>query len=231
MKEAKDQHIPDHIAIIMDGNGRWAENKGLARSEGHAAGVRHIEEILKHANHLGVKYLTLYAFSTENWQRPVDEVTSILSLIAETIACHLDEIVSHGIKVKFLGDLESFDEALRRQLQDAEFQTKNNQKMQVNLALNYGGRAEIMCAIKKLIQSRAEVTEENFKKTLATAGMPDPDLLIRTSGECRISNFLLWQIAYTELYFTDTLWPDFDCACFDAAITEFQKRSRRYGKV
>ncbi|NWF88429.1 MAG: isoprenyl transferase [Ignavibacteriaceae bacterium] len=230
--------IPVHIAIIMDGNGRWAKKRGLPRAAGHTRGVESVRDIVKAASQLGVEYLTLYTFSTENWRRPKDEVSMLMRLLLKSLRDETDELNQNNIKITMIGDLESLPKEVQKELHDACEKTKNNKKMVLNLALSYSGRVEILNAIKNLASSIAskpiapeEINESIFSKYLMTKNMPDPDLVIRTSGEFRVSNFLLWQIAYSEFYISDVLWPDFRRNHLYEAIKSFQKRERRFGKV
>jgi undecaprenyl diphosphate synthase len=205
--------IPKHVAIIMDGNGRWAKKRGLPRSAGHAQGVKALKNIIEPAGKLGIRYLSVYAFSTENWKRPQDEIETLMNLLLENINKELPEIKEKKIRLRFLGDLKALSESLQKSIQQAEEQTAQNSAMQINIMLNYGARREMIQAIHQAAQSGADlktIKEEEFEKFLYTRDIPDPELLIRTSGELRVSNFLLWQIAYTEIYITPTLWPDFN---------------------
>ena len=231
-----DKHnIPQHIAIIMDGNGRWAKKRNRPRIFGHKEGAESLRAVLKGCAELGVKYLTVYAFSTENWGRPQDEVDFLMNLFSSTIDREMDELMKNGVKLKFLGRLNKFSAELQKKMSAAMEKTKDNKGITLSVMVNYGGRAEIVDAVNGVIESRVaghgSVTEEEFGKHLYTAGMPDPDLLIRTANELRVSNFLLWQIAYAEIYVTETLWPDFRREQLTAAIEAYQKRERRYGKV
>jgi undecaprenyl diphosphate synthase len=227
---------PRHVAIIMDGNGRWAKKRGLPKIAGHKAGAKSVEETIKAAREAGIEILTLYTFSTENWKRPKKEVDSLMKLLESYLDSEAEKIAKKDIKIKAIGRIEGLPESVRRKISALEEKTKNNKSLLLNLALNYGGRPEITDAAKKIAEdvkkkklSPEDVSEEVFEKYLYTKGIPDPDLLIRTSGEMRLSNFLLWQLSYTEIYVTDTLWPDFRKKDLDKAITEFQKRERRYG--
>lgn len=232
MSEIVLSKLPKHIAIIMDGNGRWAKKRSMPRIFGHKQGVKTIKEIVKASASLGIKVLTLYAFSTENWKRPASEIEGLFSLLLSFLKSELDEFHSNGIKLRILGELEKFPENIRIEVKKACELTADNNKMELNVALNYGGRQEITRAFKKIIeQGITSPSEEDIEKFLYTSGQPDPDLLIRTSGELRISNFLLWQIAYSEIYITDKLWPDFKKEDLEKAIAEYRKRERRYGGV
>jgi len=226
--------IPKHVAMIMDGNGRWAKKRGLPRSAGHAQGVKALKNIIEPAGKLGIKYLSVYAFSTENWKRPQEEVETLMKLLLENINKELPEIIDKKIRLRFLGDLKALNEPLQNSIRHAEEQTAQNSALQINIMLNYGARREMIQAIQKAAQSGADlknIKEEEFEKFLYTKDIPDPELLIRTSGELRISNFLLWQIAYTEIYITNTLWPDFNEAELKKAIESYSQRERRLGHV
>ena len=229
-------NIPKHIAIIMDGNGRWAKKRNLPRTSGHLAGVKRVEEAIATARELGIKVLTLYTFSTENWTRPQEEVSMLMRTLISVLNRKIRKLNEGNIRFKFIGRKEGVPKVVLEAIASAAEKTKNNTGLIVNIAFNYGGRIEILDAVKgiaveiekKKITSH-QITEELINRHLYTFGLPDPDLLIRTSGELRISNFLLWQIAYAEIWVTDTLWPDFDKRDLYEAITAFQKRERRYG--
>jgi len=230
--------IPVHIAIIMDGNGRWAHKKGLPRAAGHRRGVDTVRDIVEACAELGVKFLTLYTFSTENWKRPKDEVSTLMRLLLKSLKDRTDELMDNDIKLTTIGNIESLPDQVQKRLYEDMKRTADNKKMTLNLALSYSGRWEILEAIKKVAEkvsenklSINEINEETFSGFMTTKEMPDPDLLIRTSGEFRVSNFLLWQIAYTEFYITDVFWPDFKRVHLYEAIKSFQKRERRFGKV
>lgn len=226
--------IPGHVAIIMDGNGRWAEMRGLPRVEGHKRGAERAREIITAASDSGIKILTLYAFSTENWQRPGDEVSTLMRLLESYLMTKFDQLMKKGIVFKTIGETWMLPENIRLLIEDAEIRSSNNKGMKLVLALSYGGRNEIIRAVKKIIERGIrpeDVTESLFESNLDTAGLRSPDLIIRTSGEKRISNFLLWQAAYSELYFTDTLWPDFTKDEFFVALRDYQLRDRRFGTV
>ncbi len=224
--------LPQHIAIIMDGNGRWAKKRILPRLIGHTTGVKTVKKIVEFARKLNVKVLTLYAFSAENWQRPEDEVSGIMKLLKVYLANETDNMINNGIALNVIGDISRMPEELQKDIKNAVEKTKNNKAMILNIALSYGARQEILRACKILIDKGIKnPTEKDFSDSLYTAGLPDPDLLIRTSGEKRISNFLLWQIAYSEIYVTDVLWPDFNEEEFIKAILDYQKRERRFGKI
>jgi len=232
------QNIPNHVAIIMDGNGRWAKKKGKLRIFGHRNGVKAVRETIEAAAEIGVKVLTLYAFSTENWNRPKKEVSTLMSLLASSLQNELKSLQKNDIQLRAIGDLNNLPKKAHKELEDVITKTANNKRMILNLALSYGSRAEIVNAVKSISKKvvNNELKIENIdKKTinnhLYTFSLPDVDFLIRTSGEQRISNFLLWQISYAELYFTKTLWPDFTKQCFKEAIIEYQNRERRYGKT
>ena len=230
--------IPAHVAIIMDGNGRWAALRDKPRSYGHEAGVRAVREVVKAASEIGVKYLTLFTFSMENWKRPRSEVSKLMSLLARTTRKELDELVKNKVKLRTIGRFQGLPTVRQQVLAAAVEKTRNNQGLVLTLALNYGGRAEILDAVKGIANSvkaglleTPDIDEQLFSDFLYSADMPDPDLLIRTSGEMRISNFLLWQTSYTELYIIDTLWPDFGREKLFEAIADYQKRERRFGTV
>jgi len=232
--------LPVHVAIIMDGNGRWAKKRGLHRVAGHRQGVETLRDVIKTSDELGIKHLTIFAFSTENWKRPVSEVNALIDLLVEYLRKEVMELHSKNVKIVILGCLDAFHPSVRREIERAVELTKDNSGLNINIALNYGGRAEIIRAVKNIIQdvndkkiSPDDIDEKLFSSYLYTANIPDPDLLIRTSGELRISNFLLYQIAYTELVFTqpDVLWPDFNKKTYLEAIVEYQNRQRRYGGI
>ena len=222
-----------HIAIIMDGNRRWAKAKFLPSAVGHQKGVESLKKTMRLFDEFGIKYLTVYAFSTENWNRKKEEVDFLMSLLAKTLLNELDEMHRENVKIKFLGNIEKLSDNLIEIVKNAEEKTKNNTGVNLNIAFNYGARDEIVNAVKKIINDKIqpeEITEKLISNYLYTKNMPDPDLLIRTGGDKRISNYLLWQLAYSELYVTDTLWPDFGKESLEEAITEFGKRNRRFGK-
>ncbi len=226
--------IPDHIAIIMDGNGRWAKEKGYDRIYGHSNGVESVRESIKAARELDVKFLTLYAFSTENWNRPKAEVAALMDLLVNTIVNEVDELEEKGVRLKTIGDLNLLPENCRVALEQSMDRTAKNDGLTLVLALSYSARWEITNAVKEIVKKgylHNEISEELVSSYLSTAGIPEPELLIRTSGEQRISNFLLWQIAYTEFYFTEVHWPDFDRNEFFKAVEEYQNRERRFGKI
>ena len=221
---------PRHIAIIMDGNGRWAKQRGLPRTAGHAAGAEAFRRIANYCRTLGVEYLTVYAFSTENWKRSAEEVAGIMKLLRRYLEEALRDMEKNRVKFRFFGDLTRLSPELQALCHDAESRSEDYD-VQVNFCLNYGGRAEILRAARRCAEAGEDWTEENFGKYLYSAGIPDPELIIRPSGELRLSNFLLWQCAYSEFYFCDTLWPDFTRAELDKAIIAYQKRDRRFGGV
>jgi undecaprenyl diphosphate synthase len=232
------KRIPGHIAIIMDGNGRWAKKRFLPRLAGHKAGSETLREIIATCGELGVKYLTVYAFSTENWGRPEEEITGLFNLLRGYLDTELDNLNKEGIRVETLGDMTKMPEDLRKRIDAAREKTKDNSTMQLNIALNYGGRDEVLKGVQSLARKVSQgalkpedITEEMIGDALYTQGIPDPDLLIRTSGELRLSNFLLWQLAYSEFYFTDVFWPDFKRHELIKAIDVYQNRKRRFGKL
>ena len=226
----KPNKVPKHIAVIMDGNGRWAKKRVLPRIAGHSQGLQSTQTIVKLSVQHKIKYLTLFTFSTENWDRPAEEVKGLLKLIDESITKASDQIFNNNIVIHFLGDNKVFPKNLQKQLNNLEKKCAKNNGLVLNIALNYGGRAEIVRAVNKLIKvNQKQVSEKNIADNLDTAGMPNVDLLIRTGGEKRISNFLLWQIAYAELFFIDTLWPDFSEKHFIEALDWYQKRQRKFG--
>jgi undecaprenyl diphosphate synthase len=226
--------LPAHVAVIMDGNGRWAAQRHLPRVEGHRAGIESVRAVVEGSARLGIRVLTLYAFSVENWKRPAAEVSTLMMLLKRYLRSELNTLLRNDIRFKVVGRIEDLARDVQQELRAAEEKTANNRGMLFNIALNYGGRAEIVEAAKKLIAAgvRADdVDEQVFANYLYTAGQPDPDLLIRTSGEMRVSNFLLWQIAYAEIWVTDTLWPDFRKRHLLEAVLAYQKRERRYGGI
>lgn len=232
------RNLPEHIGIIMDGNGRWAKKRALPRSMGHSAGAQTFRKIARYCSDIGIKYLTVYAFSTENWRRPKDEVDALMKLFEEYLNEALRDFKDDTIVVKFLGDRSAFSPKLRSLIDENEKESKNRSGMVLNIAMNYGGRDELVTATRKISQAVAngELSAEGIDANLIsdylyTAGQPDPDLIIRPSGEFRISNFLLWQSAYAEYYISDKLWPDFSTDDLDRALAEFSTRNRRYGGV
>jgi undecaprenyl diphosphate synthase len=227
-------HIPQHVAIIMDGNGRWALKRGLPRLAGHKAGTENLRRIIKACVEFGLGYLTIYAFSTENWGRPREEVIGLMRILEDVIDKELSELNDQGVQIRHLGRLDQLAPALQEKVMDAVETTKQNTTLVLNVAFNYGGRDEIVNAIQQMLRDGVKpetVTPELVNNYLYTAGVPDPDLIIRTSGELRISNFLIWQAAYSEWYVTPTYWPDFGKEEFRKALDEFANRDRRYGKV
>jgi len=236
MEQIDHEKLPHHIAIIMDGNGRWAKKKSLSRIRGHIKGVSAVREVVTGCRELGIKVLTLYAFSIENWRRPAEEVKALMTLLEEYLHKEAKEMVRNNIRLRAIGRLEDLPSNVQKTLRETIKRTEGCDGMILNLALSYGGRSEVLHAVHAILSDfqkgnikLEEITIQRFSQYLWTRGIPDPDLLIRTSGECRISNFLLWQIAYTELYVTDTLWPDFDRAELIKAIADYQSRERRFG--
>ncbi|MDE6514686.1 MAG: isoprenyl transferase [Bacteroidales bacterium] len=232
------ERLPRHVAVIMDGNGRWATSRGLERQAGHIEGAKTVRRITEASVEAGIRYLTLYAFSIENWNRPQDEVNALMSLLVKSLQEETGLLMQHGIRLRVIGDTDSLSPDVRRELEETLRLTEANTRMDMILALSYGARWELTRAAKRMAQAVREgqlaaddITEARFGDYLCTAGIPDPDLLIRTSGELRISNFLLWQIAYSELYFTPVLWPDFTKEMFFEAIVNYQQRQRRFGKT
>jgi undecaprenyl diphosphate synthase len=224
-------NIPKHIAIIMDGNGRWAKERGLKRTVGHEEGAKVVRDITRHCSNIGIKYLTLYAFSTENWSRPKLEVDFLMKLLERYFTSELSIYLEHNVRFKAIGDKSKFTQKLQKIITDTEDKTAHCTGLTQILALNYGSRDEITRAVKKLNAQNLEVTEENINACLDTANIPDVDLLIRTSGEVRISNYLLWQIAYAEMFFTNTYWPEFNIDELDDILSDFNLRERRFGGV
>lgn len=236
IEEKKLEKIPTHVAIIMDGNGRWAKKRNMPRVKGHYEGMQTVKKITKYASKLGIKYLTLYAFSTENWARPKEEVNYLMDLPEKMFTSFMPELMENNVKVEVIGVVEKLPENTRKAVEDAIEQTKNNTGLKLIFALNYGSKDEIVTAVKRIAQGAAnneykveEIDEQLISDNLFTKDTPDPDLLIRTSGEQRISNFLLWQIAYSEFIFTKVAWPDFVEAEFYKALLEYQSRDRRFG--
>lgn len=228
------ERVPKHIAIIMDGNGRWALSRGLPRLAGHRAGTENLRRVIEACIEFGIEYLTIYAFSTENWGRPLEEVRGLMRILEDVIDRELRELHDQGVQLRHIGRLDRLKPKLKQKVLDAIEYTKENDRLVLNVAFNYGGRDEIVCAIQAMIQDGVkaeEVTDELVSEYLFTAGEPDPDLIIRTSGELRGSNFLIWQGAYSEWYFTPTYWPDFDKEQLRLALEEFNSRERRYGMV
>ena len=223
--------IPSHVGIIMDGNGRWAEMRGKNRSYGHKHGSANVDAIVTHAFESGVKSLTLYAFSCENWARPKEEVDELMKLLKIYFKKFIKKVVNNDVRLRVIGGREGLSADLVKVIEDGEKATKDNKKNNLNIAINYGGRQEVVRVVNKLIEQNLPITDQNISENLDTAHCGDPDLIIRTGGEYRISNFLLYQGAYSELYFTDVLWPDFNEVEFDKAIQSFGQRKRRFGKV
>ena len=234
MEEINKNNLPKHIAITMDGNGRWAKSKGKLRLFGHKNGVKSVRDTVEAAAEIGVEFLTLYAFSTENWNRPSKEVNALMTLLVSAINKETKTLMDNNIKLSTIGDTDSLPSKAKKELAEAIDKTKGNTRMTLVLALSYSGRWDILNAVNEITKKGVgndKITEEQFQQYLSTKSVPDPELLIRTSGEYRISNFLLWQIAYSELYFTDKLWPDFRRANLEKAILDYQSRERRFGKT
>lgn len=232
-KKQVEQRLPEHIAIIMDGNGRWAKKRSLPRSAGHVAGAKTFKNIARYCNKIGLKYLTVYAFSTENWKRPAEEVNGIMNLLRDYLK-DAENFKDENIKVKFIGNLDPLDDDIKELIRKDEDGSKDATGLSLNIAVNYGGRDEITRAVKDIINSgiaAEDITEQTVSEHLYTAGMPDPDFIIRPSGEYRLSNYLIWQSAYAEYWFGDVLWPDFTPKHLDRAIEDFNKRNRRFGGV
>ncbi len=226
--------VPAHVAIIMDGNGRWATSRYLPRVAGHAKGLDAVRRVVRACAERGIGYLTLFAFSSENWRRPADEVSVLMRLFSNALDREVGKMHANGIRVKIVGDLSRFDARLREQIREAEEKTAGNRRLTLTICANYGGRWDLLQATNRMIAERPGVdsyTEDDLAPYLSMAHAPEPDLFIRTGGEQRISNFLLWQLAYTELYFTDTFWPDFNAAALDDAIASYQRRERRFGRT
>lgn len=230
--------VPQHVGIIMDGNGRWAESRGLARIEGHKAGVEAVRKIITSCLEHHIPYLSVFAFSSENWSRPIEEVNFLMELFLQALRKEMDELKQNGVSMRFTGDRAPLAPLLQEQMQEAELLTAENKQLTLNVVVNYGGKWDIVNAAKKLTQavmrgelSLDDINETTFATYLDTEGLPEPDLFIRTGGELRISNFFLWQLAYTELYFTELYWPDFDGQQFELALNAFAKRKRRFGQI
>jgi undecaprenyl diphosphate synthase len=230
--------MPRHIAIIMDGNGRWAEKRFLPRAFGHQAGVKAVRKIVEHCANKGVEVLTLFAFSSENWRRPKEEVSLLMSLFVDTLQREIDTLDKNGICLKFIGERSAFPDILQEKMRVGEEQTKDNKALTLVIAANYGGHWDMCQAVQKVVDkmaagelSQQPISPELIQEHLSTTGLPDPDLFIRTGGEERVSNFLLWQLAYTEFYFTTTLWPDFNQDSLDEAVNSFKSRQRRFGRT
>lgn len=235
---SEEKRIPNHVAIIMDGNGRWAKQRGKERYEGHIAGVESVRVALRRAAKWGVKYLTVYAFSTENWGRPTEEVNALMELFCKSVVNETPDLIKEGVRLRVIGERERFSEKVQHYLRSAEEETAGGGTITLVLALNYSSRDELTRTMRKIAGrveagelKPEEVTEEVISSSLDTAFMPDPDLVIRTSGECRLSNFLMWQSSYAELWFPEVLWPDFSNEDFDRAVEEYQHRDRRFGLV
>lgn len=229
--------LPKHVAIIMDGNGRWAKEKGLSRNEGHKKGTEVVKKITQHAEDLGIEYVTLYAFSTENWKRPQDEVEGLMNLLRQYLKQHIKDAKRKNACFHVIGDRYGLPSDIQKQINELESLTKDKKGICINIAINYGGRDELIRANRRMIEAMqrdgltaADINEEYYEQFLDTAGIPDPDLMIRTSGEMRTSNYLPWQLAYSEFYFTSCLWPDFTVKEFEQALLEYSNRKRRFGK-
>ena len=227
--------MPRHVAVIMDGNGRWAKKRFLPRVAGHVKGVELVREMVRSCLERGIRYLTLFAFSSENWRRPADEVSLLMELFVKALQQEVDKLDRNGVRLRVIGDLQRFDPKLQQLIRGAEEKTAHNDRLDLTIAANYGGRWDIMQAVNRMLAAQpdklAAWEEGDLEPYLSMQFAPEPDLFIRTGGEERISNFLLWQLAYTELYFTPTLWPDFDAAEFDKAIASYQQRERRFGRT
>lgn len=231
-------NVPQHVAIILDGNGRWAKSKGMPRNYGHAQGSKNVERICEEAWRMGIKYLTVYAFSTENWNRPKSEVDALMKLLRNYMKTCLKTAEKNDMKIRVIGDIKALDEDIKKRIIELEEASKNNNGLNFTIAINYGSRDEMIRAVKRLAQDCVdgkirveEISDPVYESYLDTHGIPDPDLLIRTSGEQRLSNYLLWQMAYTEFYFTDVLWPDFTKEELVKAVEQYNRRDRRYGSV
>lgn len=231
-------YLPQHIAIVMDGNGRWAKKRFLPRTAGHHAGRKTVEKMIKAALERQIKVLTLFAFSSENWHRPNEEVSTLMNMFMQGLTDHSEALHQQQVRLRFIGHIQALEPALQKKIHEAERLTAANDRLQLVLAINYGGQLDIVQAAQQLAEQvrqqqlkTEDITPESFTAALYTGDLPPPDLFIRTSGELRLSNFLLWQLAYSELYFTDTLWPDFDEKALDLAIEAFSKRQRRFGKL
>jgi undecaprenyl diphosphate synthase len=236
MAEQAERKIPQHVAIIMDGNGRWAKKRGLPRTMGHAQGAKVVEQILEDADHMGIKYLTVYAFSTENWSRPDSEVKALMNLLRTYMKTSLAKCAKNNVRIRVIGDRTKLDDDLQKAIANLEENTKSNTGIGFQIAINYVARDEMRRAVTRLCEKAKEgtldprdITEETISDSLDTAGIPDPDLLIRTCGEERLSNFLMWQLSYSELYFTDCAWPDFTKQELEKAVDAYNHRERRYG--
>jgi len=229
------RRVPRHVAIIMDGNGRWAKQRYLPRVAGHKRGVEAVRTAVRTCGERGVEYLTLFAFSSENWRRPPEEVSFLMQLFVGALEQEVEKLHENGVRFKMIGDPAPFEPKLRRLLREAEALTASNERLTLTIAANYGGRWDVMQAVRRMLHDRPELAsgfgERDLAPYLSLSYAPEPDLFIRTGGEQRISNFVLWQLAYSELYFTETLWPDFDAACLDRAIVSYQQRERRFGRT
>jgi len=227
--------VPRHVAVIMDGNGRWARKRFLPRFAGHAKGVELVREMVRACLERGIRYLTLFAFSSENWRRPQEEVTLLMQLFVKALESEVEKLDRNGVRLRVIGDLSRFEPRLQQLIREAEAKTAGNERLDLTIAANYGGRWDIMQGVNRMLAARPDKrdgwSETDLEPYLAMHYAPEPDLFIRTGGEERISNFLLWQLAYTELYFTDTLWPEFDTVEFDRAIASYQQRERRFGRT
>ncbi len=227
--------VPRHVAIIMDGNGRWAKQRFLPRIAGHRRGVENVRSTVRGCVEKGVEFLTLFAFSSENWRRPAEEVSFLLQLFVGALEQEVAKLHENGVRFRVIGDMSRFERRLTRLVADAEAMTKDNRRLTLTVAANYGGRGDVIQGVKRMLKHKPQLaagfTEADMLPYLSMAYAPEPDLFVRTGGEQRISNFLLWQLAYTELYFTDTLWPDFDAAAFELAISSYQQRERRFGRT
>lgn len=236
--ELSTEKLPKHVAFIMDGNGRWATKKFLPRLAGHKAGVEQLRDVIKYSSDIGIEYVTFYAFSTENWKRPKSEVDGLMNLLVSFLKKEIDALHKNKVKIVILGDINELPDKARNEVLSAIEKTKDNSGLTCSIALNYGGRDEILRAVANIASEVSkgfigleDINSTLFESKLYTSGIPDPDLMIRTSGELRLSNYLLWQLAYAEFYFTDTFWPDFDRVEYIKALKEYQNRQRRYGKI
>lgn len=229
--QASERKIPEHIGIIMDGNGRWAEKRGKKRSFGHRAGSDNVDRIVTHAYKSGVKVVSLYAFSSENWSRPKEEVDELMRLLEKYFKKFISKVVDKNVKLSVMGDVSALSDKLKKIIAECEKKTENNREFIINIGINYGGRQEVVKAVKELIANGEEITVDGISNRLYTADFGEPDMIIRTGGELRLSNFMLYQGAYSELYFTDVLWPDFDEKELDKALFEFGERHRRFGGI
>lgn len=230
-KNCMKDNVPNHIAIIMDGNGRWAKKRGMIRTEGHKRGVQALEKILKYSDEIGVKYLSVYAFSTENWNRPKLEVETILMLFNKYLKYKFKDFMEQNVRLVISGSRERLSKSLNETVDEITYKLKNNTGIVLNICFNYGGRLDILESMKKTLENGEEITEENISKNLYNSFIPDPDLLIRTGGEFRVSNYMLWQIAYSEIYVSNVLWPDFNEEELDKSIKSFNNRDRRFGNI